>query len=247
MSQNKNSTTAKQILKLPPPDIVFIPDLDVDSIKPNPKNPTIMDGKLSDLLIKSIKVGGFLTVVTVWKEKKSKYFQFIDGEHRWRGVKACGGKTIPAIWARHIQNQAQADYFLLVLNRTKGHFSQEKLGYLLDSLDKNLKNILDLTGYEFASFDALTRYASMPKVAESDIQKVLEKMSPEARDVVDKETLSLTHPEYEEKPKVLFMVSLKVEDFARVNEIIEKIQAKEGIKDLAVILLKIFETYAKTL
>ena len=253
MPKNKNPSTtkiketSKQTLTLAKPDIVFIPNLDVDLIKPNPKNPTIMDGKLSDLLLKSIKIGGFLTVVTVWKPKDKKYFQFVDGEHRWRAVKAGGGKTIPALWAKHITSQAQADYFLLMLNRTKGHFNQFKLGFLLTDLDKNLKNISELTGYELASLEALTHYISMPKVAEAEVQKFLEKLSPEVKAVADKETISPIHPQYEEKPKVFFMVSLKVEDYAKINEIIEKIQIKEGGQDLATILLKVFEAYDKQL
>lgn len=244
MPENENPIS-KQSLILPPPDMVYIPDLDVNLLIPNPRNPMVMSEKTAQLLVENIQKGGFITAITVWKPPEGELYQIIDGEHRWRAQRNLGYKTIPALYARHIQNQTQADYFLLMLNRIKGHFEQDKLGQLIYDLDKNLEKLSDLTGYDADLIDALTRLASVEKVAESQINvgKVLEGIP----SVSDEGEIALKQPIYESKPTSLFMVNLPTADFLELNGVIEKIREKEENKDLASIIMKVFKEYGNKL
>ena len=244
MSENENPIS-KQSMILPPPDMVYIPDLDVNLVTPNPKNPMVMSEKTAQLLVENIEKGGFITAITVWKPPEGELYQIIDGEHRWRAQRNLGHKTIPALYARHIKTQTQADYFLLMLNRIKGHFEQDKLGQLIYDLDKNLERLSDLTGYDADLIDALTRLVSVEKIPQEkiEISKELEGIP----NVFDKEEVDLKQPIYESKPTSLFMVNLPTADFLELNRVIEKIREKEENKDLASIIMKVFKNYGDKL
>lgn len=249
MSEDKNNQSKKQELILGEPDMLYIPDLDVNSIVPNPRNPMVMGEKVSSLLVENIKRGGFITVITVWKPENSDKYQIIDGEHRWRAMMALGHKAIPALLARHVKTQAQADYFLLMLNRIKGHFEQNLLGQMVSDLDKSFEAISELTGYDRDLIDAMTRLIPVEKVSNEDfdVNKKLSEMDSQASKVADEGGLRPQHPIYEENPTSLFMVNVPTNDFVKLNEIINKIKEKEDYSSLADLLLKVFENYASKL
>ena len=78
------------------PAVSRMEELEVESIKPNPKQPrTEFDDGALEELADSIATLGLIQPITVRREPDGKYI-IISGERRWRASKLAGRKTIPA-------------------------------------------------------------------------------------------------------------------------------------------------------
>ena len=78
------------------PAVSRMEELEVESIKPNPKQPrTEFDDDALEELADSISTLGLIQPITVRREPDGKYI-IISGERRWRASKLAGRKTIPA-------------------------------------------------------------------------------------------------------------------------------------------------------
>lgn len=78
------------------PAVSRMEELDVENIKPNPKQPrTEFDDDALEELADSIATLGLIQPITVRREPDGKYI-IISGERRWRASKLAGRKTIPA-------------------------------------------------------------------------------------------------------------------------------------------------------
>ncbi len=78
------------------PAVSRMEELEVESIKPNPKQPrTEFDDDALEELADSIATLGLIQPITVRREPDGKYI-IISGERRWRASKLAGRKTIPA-------------------------------------------------------------------------------------------------------------------------------------------------------
>lgn len=130
---------------------------------PNPWNPNVMD---QDMLAKaraSIHEFGFVDPVTVRAmggEDDIRFFQIIDGEHRWIIATEDEMGSIPVINLGYISD-ANAQQLTIVLNETRGQADPEKLGKLLRELmAKETKDHL-LATLPFTR-EALDRLSGLP-------------------------------------------------------------------------------------
>lgn len=108
--------------------------VDVDAIHPNEYNPNRQSDHDFELLCKSIEEDGFTQPIIV----QIKDNEIVDGEHRWRAMKALGHKQVPVIYTT--MSRQQQLIATLRHNRARGN---ENLNMAADVL-KELSDSGDL-------------------------------------------------------------------------------------------------------
>lgn len=93
-------------------DIQYVP---VDSLTPNEYNPNRQSDHEFELLCRSIEEDGFTQPILVNKESN----QIVDGEHRWRAMKALGYTEVPVCYTN--MTLAQMKIATLRHNRARGN------------------------------------------------------------------------------------------------------------------------------
>lgn len=109
--------------------ILLIP---ADEIKPNDYNPNFVPQELYDDIVDDIKRNGFYGAIIINKDKV-----IIDGEHRWRALKALGVPKIPCILEEDA-DEKQSKILTLRLNRERGYLVPVETGAVLETLVKDI-------------------------------------------------------------------------------------------------------------
>lgn len=122
---------------LPVPGAQFA-ELDVTSIRPNPKQPrTVFDEDDLAELVGSIKELGVLQPVVVRTAPEGEGYELIMGERRWRATQEAGLTTIPAIIRETAEEDLLRDALLENLHRAALNPLEEAAAYrqLLDDFN----------------------------------------------------------------------------------------------------------------
>lgn len=106
-------------------EIVYLP---IDEVKPNSYNPNRQSDKDFELLCRSIEEDGFTQPIIVLRETKT----IVDGEHRWRAMKALGKTQVPVVMVE--MDQAQAMISTLRHNRARGEENIAKAADVIKEL-----------------------------------------------------------------------------------------------------------------
>ena len=99
-----------------------------NDIKPNNYNPNYMSQELFEDLIDDIKRNGFYGAILLNKKNV-----IIDGEHRWRALKALGQEQIPVIYEGEADDNL-SKILTLRLNRERGFLVPVETSTVLKSL-----------------------------------------------------------------------------------------------------------------
>lgn len=129
----KQAPAAPAVDLVPMPDGVYLAELKLADIAPNPKQPrTVFDEDALAELVDSIKEVGILQPVVV--RKAGKGYELIMGERRWRASQAAGLTTIPAIVRDTTDDDLLRDALLENLHRANLNPLEEAAAYqqLLD-------------------------------------------------------------------------------------------------------------------
>jgi len=107
----------------------------MDSIKPNPWNPNEQTDFVFEKEKLSIQEHGFLDPITV-RELPDGSYQIIDGEHRWKAMKAM---SQPEILINNLGNIPEkiARKLTILANELRGRARRDKMSELLQSLSKD--------------------------------------------------------------------------------------------------------------
>lgn len=125
------------------PELVPVPgaqfaELDVTSIRPNPKQPrTVFDEDDLAELVGSIKEIGVLQPVVVRPAAEGDGYELIMGERRWRATQEAGLSSIPAIIRETAEEDLLRDALLENLHRSALNPLEEAAAYrqLLDDFN----------------------------------------------------------------------------------------------------------------
>lgn len=75
---------------------IGVKNVQTKSLRPNPHNPRVLfDREDMDILRKSIKQVGILVPLTVYREKKSREYNILDGQRRWMCAQDLGLVGVP--------------------------------------------------------------------------------------------------------------------------------------------------------
>src|SRR5512144_705405 len=114
---------------LTPVDGAYFAELDVKSIRPNPRQPRqVFDEEALAELVHSIKEVGLLQPVVVRRLADDSY-ELIMGERRWRAVQEAGLRTIPAIVRETSDDDLLRDALLENLHRSRLNPLEEAAAY----------------------------------------------------------------------------------------------------------------------
>lgn len=123
----------------------------VGLIRPNPWNPNAMDEAMFQKELASIRKFGFIDPLTVREMVETmtpemdgkrligheiitdRWYQIIDGEHRWKGADQLGYTELPC-WNLGVIDDATAEELTIVLNETRGKSNEERLRAVLQDL-----------------------------------------------------------------------------------------------------------------
>lgn len=92
-------------------------EVDIDSIKPHPKNPHKIDDKDVKVVQASIQQFGYVQPIAIWTDNIIRI-----GHTRWQAAKQLGLKKISVVVLDHL-TQEQADALLAVDNQTHAGFT----------------------------------------------------------------------------------------------------------------------------
>ena len=104
----------------------------VNDIKPNDYNPNFQPQTTFDSLMDNIKKNGFYGAIIINKKNI-----IIDGEHRWRALKALGVKQIPCILESEADDNL-SKILTLRLNRERGYLVPVETGHVLTMLSETI-------------------------------------------------------------------------------------------------------------
>jgi ParB-like chromosome segregation protein Spo0J len=107
-------------------DIVYV---QIDSIIPNDYNPNRQSDHEFELLCRSIEEDGFTQPVLVNKNT----LKIVDGEHRWRALKALGYTEIPVVLSDMTPEQSMVA--TLRHNRARGNEDLQRTAEIIKELD----------------------------------------------------------------------------------------------------------------
>ncbi|MBK9119239.1 MAG: ParB/RepB/Spo0J family partition protein [Phycisphaerales bacterium] len=108
---NRRLDTPLPLQHAPPVDAV-LPEIPLDTIRPNPKQPrTLFDDQALAELAASVRQSGVLQPVLV-RPVGDDQFELVAGERRWRAARLAGLMTIPAI-VRSLDDRAALEIALV--------------------------------------------------------------------------------------------------------------------------------------
>lgn len=110
-----------------------VSDIPTDLIQPDPANPNTVSDELMEALRADIVKRGFVQPVVVRPEpgKEDRYL-IVDGEHRWKVLKAAGAETIPCVI--DIAGEDDGRLRMLTMNRLRGEFVPVRMAGILARL-----------------------------------------------------------------------------------------------------------------
>lgn len=106
-------------------------EIPIENIKPNPWNPNKQTDFIFEKEITSIEKNGFIDPITV--REKGKFFEIIDGEHRWKGASKLGYRFVSAINLGRIED-SDAQQLTWIMNETRGSADPDLLSKLLQQI-----------------------------------------------------------------------------------------------------------------
>lgn len=150
-------------------------DVPIQQIRPNPWNPNVQPDWIYAKELASIRKYGFIDPLIV-REKvdtmtpeldgrplpqhkivTDRWYEIIDGEHRWRGATEIGYTTLPC-WNLGIVSDEDARELTVVLNETKGKPDEARLRELLQDLIKRRgdeESVRDIMPFSRTRFDEI--------------------------------------------------------------------------------------------
>lgn len=117
----------KHMNKLEKLEVVYVP---IDTIIPNEYNPNRQSDRDFELLCRSIEEDGFTQPIIVQETTKV----IIDGEHRWRALKALGKDAVPVVFVDFTLEQQMIS--TLRHNRARGNENINLAADVLRDLQK---------------------------------------------------------------------------------------------------------------
>ena len=110
----------------------------IDKVHPNKYNPNEMAPEKLQATITDIEKYGFSGGIDVRPHPDHQgHWIIIDGEHRWKALKALGSKTCPII--NKDRDEAEAKILTVRRNNERGEFNTVKLARLIVDLQDNHK------------------------------------------------------------------------------------------------------------
>lgn len=138
--------------------------VDIDLIAPNPLNPNYMTPSQFSKLKAKIEKIGFVASIIV--REYGNYYQILDGEHRWKVLKALGYTKAPienmgpvpdnevAFHTTQFNEGGQNDNFKLAeLYSQMKDAGQTDLLSLLQHSDEEIENTIKLVDFDFSQYN----------------------------------------------------------------------------------------------
>jgi len=104
-------------------------DVPVDLIEPDPDNPNFMNDEAFNQLVMEMEENGCIVPIQL-APYPGKKFRLVGGEHRWRGAKTLGWKTIPANIIMELVDDDLRSFLVVRLNVLSGKIDPEKFAKL---------------------------------------------------------------------------------------------------------------------
>jgi len=151
-------------------------ELDIDSIRPNPKQPrTVFDEDHMAELVHSIREIGVLQPIVVRRiptdqldEAQGRTFELIMGERRWRASQAAGLAVIPAIIKETSDDDLLRDALLENLHRSQLNPLEEAAAYqqLLDDFGCSHEQLATRIGRSRPQISNTLRLLKLPPLVQ---------------------------------------------------------------------------------
>lgn len=151
-------------------------ELDIDSIRPNPKQPrTVFDEDHMAELVHSIREIGVLQPIVVRRiptdqldEAQGRTFELIMGERRWRASQAAGLASIPAIIKETSDDDLLRDALLENLHRSQLNPLEEAAAYqqLLDDFGCSHEQLATRIGRSRPQISNTLRLLKLPPLVQ---------------------------------------------------------------------------------
>jgi ParB family chromosome partitioning protein len=172
---NASAEVAEQTGLAPVPGAEFA-EIDVDSIRPNPKQPrTIFDEDHMAELVHSIKEIGVLQPIVVRRipqdqlqDAGGKQFELIMGERRWRATQEAELPTVPAIIKETHDDDLLRDALLENLHRSELNPLEEAAAYqqLLDDFGCTQEQLATRIGRSRPQISNTLRLMKLPPLVQ---------------------------------------------------------------------------------
>lgn len=151
----------------------------ISSLKPARYNPRKISNEEMEKLARSIKEFGFVEPVVVNQHAGRKNV-IIGGHQRIEAAKRLGMKEVPVVYVN--LNADKEKLLNLALNRISGSWDEEKLGKLLNGLEKTNDIDILLSGFDSSEIDDLLKNYKELKEEDFDLEDELEKITkPESK------------------------------------------------------------------
>ena len=146
-----------------------IENIKISKLKELPDNPTEMDQKTFEFLVREIKKKGFLQPILVTLDN-----YIIDGAHRVAAAKILKIDEVPAVIIDAKQHEIQIDR--IAMNKIKGSMSPLKLAQNIYDLQKlyDGKKLEMLISFKENEQNDLLKLLKLPDNMDSIIQKQIE-------------------------------------------------------------------------
>ena len=188
-----------------------IKEIQVSKLKENSWNPNKLTGLKFDALVSQVKKYGMRQPLLV--RKKAKFYEIIDGEHRFKASKQAGLKSVSCVVVD--LNDKEAKAATIAMNNIKGKFDDLPLATLIAELNKGseLKELEELLAFNERELQYYLKLLESPE----DLSKSIE--------VTEDPLITLT-----------FLVS--PQDEAVVNDALVMIDGAESKSEALVLLCR---------
>ncbi len=145
--------------------IIFVPDVPIDKIYPNPLNPRkiFRDKDINDLCDSIIEMGGIIVPLVVF-ETDTKQYMLLDGERRLRAAKKLGMKSVPANVISGQLSDADNLSTMFNIHMARESWDPASRALALSNLKKYYKGI---------SLEELSDITGMSRMALRDAERIL--------------------------------------------------------------------------
>lgn len=174
---------AESVESMQHPEPLEVVELPVDALSPDEVNPNRVRESLMEAMRRDIEQHGFVVPVVV-RPLKGDTYRIVDGEHRWRILKALGRETIPCVVDD--VGETEGHMRLLTMNQLRGTFDPEKLRDEIVKLASKMDadELQERLGMVPEEYDSLLSLKGAGAEMDENLRKLLEREDKDAPEVL---------------------------------------------------------------